>query len=119
MGEVGIGFTPSAFGNVFQREILEGCANSRRGKPAKLQELARLLLAQPDHRGVAAVLRRVAALAENDADFSDVTLDCSKEFLGRHAARRFRDRRGRTRGDHESAQLRAPEATREGDQHRP
>ena len=80
MGEVGIGFTPSAFGNVFEREVREGCASSRRGKPAKLQELARLLLAQPDHRGVAAVLRRVASLAEDDADFSDVKLDCSKEF---------------------------------------
>ncbi len=37
MGEVGIGFTPSAFGDVFEREIREGCATTRRGKPAKLQ----------------------------------------------------------------------------------
>ena len=80
MGEVGIGFTASAFGNVFEREIRERCATARRGKPAKLQELARLLLAQPDHRGVAAVLRRVAALTAGDADFSEVKLDCNKEF---------------------------------------
>jgi DNA helicase-2/ATP-dependent DNA helicase PcrA len=80
MGEVGIGFNPSAFGNVFEREIREACANTRRGKSAKLQELARLLLAHPDHRGIAAVLRRVAYLAEHDADFSDVKLDCNKEF---------------------------------------
>lgn len=80
MGQVGIGFTPSAFGSVFEREIREGCASSRRGKPAKLQELARLLLAQPDHRGIAAVLQRVAALVESDPDFSAVKLDCKKEF---------------------------------------
>jgi hypothetical protein len=55
MGEVGIGFTPSAFGDVFEREIREGCTTARRGKPAKLQGLARLLLEHPDHRGVAAV----------------------------------------------------------------
>jgi len=80
MAEVGVGFTASAFGSLFEREIREQCANQRRGKPAKLQELARLLLAQPDHRGVAAVLVRVAAFTANDADFTDVKLDCSKEF---------------------------------------
>jgi DNA helicase-2/ATP-dependent DNA helicase PcrA len=80
MGQVGIGFTPSAFGNLFEREIREGCANRRRGKPAKMQELAQLLLERPDHRGVAAVLRRIAALAEADADFSTVKFDCNKEF---------------------------------------
>jgi DNA helicase-2/ATP-dependent DNA helicase PcrA len=80
MGEVGIGFTASAFGNVFERELREHCTTTRRGKSAKLQDLARLLLAQPDHRGVAAVLRRVAALARGDADFSEVKLDCNKEF---------------------------------------
>lgn len=80
MGEVGVGFTPSAFGNLLEREIREGCANRRRGRPAKVQELAQLLLAHPDHTGVAAVLRRIAALAEADADFSTVRLDCNKEF---------------------------------------
>src|SRR5262249_17924467 len=86
MCEVGIGFTPSALGYVFEREIREGCANLRRGKPAKLQKLARLLLAEPDHRGVAAVLGSVAALAENDSDVSNVKLDCNKEFWAAHAA---------------------------------
>ena len=80
MGEVGIGFTPSAFGDVFEREIREGCATARRGKPAKLQGLARLLLEHPDHRGVAAVLKRLADLAENDVDFTNVKLDCNREF---------------------------------------
>jgi AAA domain/UvrD-like helicase C-terminal domain len=80
MGEVGIGFTRSAFGDVFEREIRQGCATARRGKPAKLQGLARLLLEHPDHRGVAAVLKRLADLAENDVDFTDVKLDCNREF---------------------------------------
>jgi hypothetical protein len=80
MGEVGVGFTASGFGDVFGREIRERCAIARRGKPAKLQELARLLLVHPDHRGVAAVLRRIAGLADSDADFSEVKLDRKKEF---------------------------------------
>jgi DNA helicase-2/ATP-dependent DNA helicase PcrA len=65
---------------VFEREIREGCTTARRGKPAKLQGLARLLLEYPDHRGVAAVLKRLADLAENDVDFADVKLDCNREF---------------------------------------
>lgn len=80
MGEVGIGFTPSAFGDIFEREIREGCATARRGKPAKLQALARLLIECPDHRGVTAVLKTIAILADKDADFSDVKLDCNREF---------------------------------------
>jgi len=81
MGEVGIGFTPSGFGNLFEREVREGCTATRRGKPAKIQELSRLLIADPGHRGVAAVLRRLAEFKRaDDGDFSDVKLDCSKEF---------------------------------------
>lgn len=85
IGKVAVGFTPSAFGNIFEREIHQGCARQRRGRPAKIQELARLLLAAPDHRGVAAVLRRVADLATHDADFRDVRFDCKQEL--RDAAR--------------------------------
>ena len=80
MGEVATGFSPSAFGDVFQREIREQCAQKRRGRPAKLQGLARLLLDQPDHCGVSAVLRNIAAFVENDSDFGDIKFDCKREF---------------------------------------
>ena len=81
MSQVGIGFTASSFGDVFQQELRDGCAARRRGKPAKIQELSRLLLAEPDHRGVAAVLRRLTEFKRTeDGDFASVKLDCNKEF---------------------------------------
>lgn len=81
MGNVGKGFSPSAFGDEFEREAREGCIAKRRGKPAKVQELARLLVANADHRGVANMLRRLWDLkATADSDFADVEIDCYKEF---------------------------------------
>ena len=81
MNQIGIGFTASSFGNFLQQELRDGCSARRRGKPAKIQELARLLLADPDHRGVAAVLRRLAEFKRNDdGDFAAVRVDCNKEF---------------------------------------
>ncbi len=41
MGDIGKGFSASAFGDDFEREIAEGCAKPRKGKPAAIQELAR------------------------------------------------------------------------------
>ena len=80
MGNVGKGFSPSVFGNIFESEVRAGCSRTRRGRPEKIQKLARLLLADPGHRGVAAVLRRLAELATADPDFADVKLDCNREF---------------------------------------
>jgi superfamily I DNA/RNA helicase len=80
MGEIGKGFSPSAFGNSFEQEVREGCTAKRRGKPATIQELARFIVAEPDHRGVAKALRRIAELKETDSNFADVEMDCLKEF---------------------------------------
>jgi DNA helicase-2/ATP-dependent DNA helicase PcrA len=52
----------------------------RKGKPARIQELARLLLAEPDHRGVAKMLRRLSELKVSDPVFADVEVDCHREF---------------------------------------
>jgi hypothetical protein len=41
MGEVGKGFSPSAFGDAFEQEARDGCIKSRSGKPAAIQALAR------------------------------------------------------------------------------
>jgi len=80
MGRVGKGFSPSAFGDRLIRETREGCATPCRGKPAVIQELAKFLVAECDHRGVAKLLRRLSELRETDSNFSSVELDCHKEF---------------------------------------
>lgn len=80
MGEVGKGFSPSAFGNRFEQEVLEDCRKCARGKFAAIQSLARLILLEPDHRGASKMLRRLAELCEEDAAFRDVKIDCNKEF---------------------------------------
>lgn len=80
MGDVGKGFSPSVFGDGFEREARDGCTAKRRGKPAKVQELARFLVADADHRGVANMLRRLWELKDTDGDFADIEIDCYKEF---------------------------------------
>jgi DNA helicase-2/ATP-dependent DNA helicase PcrA len=80
MGEVGKGFSPSAFGDRFRQEVREGCSAPCRGKPAVIQELARFLVAEPDHRGAAKMLRRLSELRAADNRFADIAIDCPKEF---------------------------------------
>lgn len=80
MNEIGKGFSPSAFADRFEKEICDGCLANSRGKPAMIQELARFLLMEPNHRGVAKMLRRLAELKQSDLDFSDIEMDCHKEF---------------------------------------
>jgi len=80
MGGVGKGFSPSAFGNTLAQEVRDGCAAQRRGKPAAIQELARLLTQEPDHRGVSKTLRRLLELSANHDQFADIELDCHREF---------------------------------------
>jgi DNA helicase-2/ATP-dependent DNA helicase PcrA len=80
MGRVGIGFSPSAFGDVFEREARDGCTKNRKGKSATLQELARCLVDDASHRGVARMLRRLSELKNTDAAFADIEIDHYKEF---------------------------------------
>jgi hypothetical protein len=80
MSRVGKGFSPSAFGDRFTREASEGCKTPCRGKPAVIQELAKFLVQECDHRGVAKMLRRLSGLKEADCNFSGIELDCHKEF---------------------------------------
>jgi hypothetical protein len=80
MNDIGKGFSPSAFGDRLEKEVREGCTTRSRGKPATIQELGRFLLAEPDHRGVAKLLARLAELKQGDADFADIEMDHSREF---------------------------------------
>ena len=80
MNEIGKGFSPSAFGDQFEKEVRDGCSAKSRGKPVTIQQLARFLLMERDHRGVAKMLRRLTELKQSDPDFSDIEIDCHKEF---------------------------------------
>ncbi len=81
MADVGKGFSPSGFGDRFEQEARDGCKNLCRGKkPAVLQELARFLVSEPDHRGIAKMLRRLWELKRQEPGFSDIEIDRHKEF---------------------------------------
>ena len=45
-----------------------------------IQELARLLMDDASHRGVARVLRRLDELRRTDFGFADIEIDCHREF---------------------------------------
>lgn len=80
LGKVAKGFSPSAFGGRFEREICEECQGHARGKPATIQSLARLIIDEPDHRGTSKMLRRLAELCQEDPAFANVKIDCNREF---------------------------------------
>lgn len=80
MGDVGKGFSPSAFGNRFVQEVREGCTKQTTGRPAAIQELARFLVAEADHHGAARTLRRLSELKGTDGNFAGIEIDCQKEF---------------------------------------
>jgi hypothetical protein len=50
MSNIGKGFNPSAFGNTFEEEVRQGCIKTREGKRGAIQDLARYLVAEADHR---------------------------------------------------------------------
>jgi UvrD-like helicase family protein len=77
---IAIGFTPTDFGNVLLREIADGCTATRRLKPATLQELGRLILAEPNHQGASKMLARLLTLIEIDEAFSKVRIDNPREY---------------------------------------
>jgi hypothetical protein len=78
--EMGKGFSASAFGDRFQKEVEDGCAARCRGKPAVIQEIARYVVTEPNHRGVAKVLRRLVELKKEGGDFAGIEVDCHKEY---------------------------------------
>ena len=80
LDEVTTGFTPSSYGKPILTEVSAGCVAKRKGKPAVLQELGRIILDQPDHRGAAKAIRRLSELIANDPAFKVVKLDYHREF---------------------------------------
>lgn len=51
-----------------------------KGKPAAVQELARFIASEPNHRGVAKLLRRLHELRQSDPAVSAIEVDCHREF---------------------------------------
>ncbi|MDA9426231.1 ATP-binding domain-containing protein [Bradyrhizobium sp. CCBAU 53380] len=78
--EITVGFTRTNYGNMFLDEVANGCRAKRRKKPAVLQELGRLILAEPDHRGVSKMLARLANLVQTDDAFGNIKFDHPREF---------------------------------------
>ena len=78
--DVAKGFSDSAFANKLRAEVASGCSVARRGMPQKLQALARLLLEQPTHQGVAAFLKKLHDLKASDPAFASLAIDYPREF---------------------------------------
>jgi hypothetical protein len=81
LNDIGKGFSPSAFGNRFEKEVREGCSVRASGKSAAIQALAHRIIAEPDHRGIAKALSDLAALKRADSNFAGIEIDCRAEFL--------------------------------------
>jgi DNA helicase-2/ATP-dependent DNA helicase PcrA len=77
---VSTGFSDSAFARILATEVAAGCTAKRRYKPATLQALGQLILDQPDHRGVAALLKRLDELIATDTAFGSIHIDYRREF---------------------------------------
>jgi DNA helicase-2/ATP-dependent DNA helicase PcrA len=91
LAAVGKGFAMSDFGKRLIDEASAGCVVSRRGKPAFIQELARFLVVEPNHRGVAAMLRRLAELCKSETSFAKVAIDHHSEYWDTVRLGRFDD----------------------------
>lgn len=74
------GFSDSAFGDRLVSEVASKCASNTRGKPAKLQDVGRHIVRNPDHRGVAAALRHLWELARTEDAFASVEIDYPTEY---------------------------------------
>lgn len=81
VGNTAVGFTASSHGDRLMQEVTEGCTRQTRGKPANIQAMARAIIEQPSHVGVAAALDIMRRLVETkDAGFDAIKIDHRTEF---------------------------------------
>ncbi|WP_161814141.1 ATP-dependent helicase [Steroidobacter agaridevorans] len=77
-----VGFSPTSHSKRFHAEIASACSKATVGKPALIQELARCILAEPNHAGVSKCLIRFRELVQaKTAGFSDIHIDYARELL--------------------------------------
>jgi hypothetical protein len=93
IGEVGKGFSKSAFGDRLLKEIQGRCTGKAKGKSAFVQELARFIITEPNHHGVAKLLVRLEELSESETSFEDVEIDRYREFRDAIRLEEFDDAR--------------------------
>lgn len=78
---VGAGFSMSSHGNRLLQEIKEGCCKATKGKPACIQEMAKLIQAEPSHVGAARALKLLSGYVSNKrAGFDAIKVDYRSEF---------------------------------------
>ncbi|MEJ7928254.1 UvrD-helicase domain-containing protein [Sphingobium sp. AN641] len=91
VGNVATGFSPTNYSNRLLQEVQGGCVAQCTKKPATLQALGRILLEEPDHRGIAAFLTSLRALTKADGAFTDIKIDHSREYNDAIHLGRFED----------------------------
>lgn len=78
---VATGFSNSSHGDRLLQEVREGCRRNTTGKPANIQAIARRIMEEPSHVGVAAALNLIHKFIENkDAGFDAIKVDHRVEF---------------------------------------
>jgi AAA domain/UvrD-like helicase C-terminal domain len=81
ISRVAVGFSPSSHGNRLMEEIKNGVNRAAKGKGGNIQMIAKLLLTDPSHTGVAAALTAIRTLNKDKAmGFSDIKIDLRSEF---------------------------------------
>ena len=78
--QVATGFSESAYAKILLSEVQTGCTGKKTGKPAKLQQLARILIESPNHCGVALFLRALESSLKSEQAFAAIRLDGRREF---------------------------------------
>ena len=74
------GFSDSAFADRLRAEISGGAAVKARGKPGLIQDLARHVVDQPDHRGVGRAICALVTLIKAEPAFQRVHIDYPQEL---------------------------------------
>jgi DNA helicase-2/ATP-dependent DNA helicase PcrA len=77
---VATGFSDSAYGRVLRREVAESCSSTRRGRPAKIQAIARSIVEYPNHRGIGQALKELIRLINDDETFKGLKVDLWREL---------------------------------------
>lgn len=78
---VAAGFSNSSHGDRLLQEVREGCMRNTTGKPENIQAIARRIMDEPSHVGVAAALDLIRKLVESkEAGFDTVKVDHRIEF---------------------------------------